>query len=488
VRLISRGETMKILPDTALTYDDVLLVPQYSEADSRRALSTRAQLTKKISLQIPIVSANMDVVTENEMAIAIAREGGIGIIHRFMSVDAQARQIQRVKKAESFVVEEPITMSETGTVGEVKLLVEETGTGGILILDSQRNLVGIVTTRDLLFEDDDTKPVTAIMQRKVITAPRDTTLKQAEGLLHDHRIEKLPLVDADGHVTGLVTLKDIMKITQYPKTTKDVRGRLAVGAAVGVREKEMRRVEALLEAGADCIVVDIAHGDSHLEIEMIKRIRQSFPEAQIIGGNVATADGTKRLIEAGADAVKVGVGPGSICITRIVAGSGVPQLTAVIECAEAARPYGIPIIADGGIRQPGDLAKAIAAGASTAMIGSLLAGTDESPGLMMTRKGHRYKASRGMASRGANIDRNRREGNDLTQEEIEEYVAEGVEAAVPYRGRAREVLNQLVGGLQSGMSYSGALTLDEFQRKAVFVRMTGAGLRESGPHDVEVLT
>jgi IMP dehydrogenase len=479
---------MKILPDTALTYDDVLLVPQYSEADSRRALSTRAQLTKKISLQIPIVSANMDVVTENEMAIAIAREGGIGIIHRFMSVDAQARQIQRVKKAESFVVEEPITMSETGTVGEVKLLVEETGTGGILILDSQRNLVGIVTTRDLLFEDDDTKPVTAIMQRKVITAPRDTTLKQAEGLLHDHRIEKLPLVDADGHVTGLVTLKDIMKITQYPKTTKDVRGRLAVGAAVGVREKEMRRVEALLEAGADCIVVDIAHGDSHLEIEMIKRIRQSFPEAQIIGGNVATADGTKRLIEAGADAVKVGVGPGSICITRIVAGSGVPQLTAVIECAEAARPYGIPIIADGGIRQPGDLAKAIAAGASTAMIGSLLAGTDESPGLMMTRKGHRYKASRGMASRGANIDRNRREGNDLTQEEIEEYVAEGVEAAVPYRGRAREVLNQLVGGLQSGMSYSGALTLDEFQRKAVFVRMTGAGLRESGPHDVEVLT
>ncbi len=479
---------MKILPDTALTYDDVLLVPQYSEADSRRALSTRAQLTKKISLQIPIVSANMDVVTENEMAIAIAREGGIGIIHRFMSVDAQARQIQRVKKAESFVVEEPITMSETGTVGEVKLLVEETGTGGILILDSQRNLVGIVTTRDLLFEDDDTKPVTAIMQRKVITAPCDTTLKQAEGLLHDHRIEKLPLVDADGHVTGLVTLKDIMKITQYPKTTKDVRGRLAVGAAVGVREKEMRRVEALLEAGADCIVVDIAHGDSHLEIEMIKRIRQSFPEAQIIGGNVATADGTKRLIEAGADAVKVGVGPGSICITRIVAGSGVPQLTAVIECAEAARPYGIPIIADGGIRQPGDLAKAIAAGASTAMIGSLLAGTDESPGLMMTRKGHRYKASRGMASRGANIDRNRREGNDLTQEEIEEYVAEGVEAAVPYRGRAREVLNQLVGGLQSGMSYSGALTLDEFQKKAVFVRMTGAGLRESGPHDVEVLT
>ncbi len=480
---------MKILPDTALTYDDVLLVPQYSEADSRRTLSIRTFLTKKIALQIPIVSANMDVVTESEMAIAIAREGGIGMIHRFMSINDQARQIQRVKKAESFVVDEPITMTKAHTVGDVKRLVDETGTGGILILDSKKNLIGIVTTRDLLFEDDGNKPVTAIMQKKVITAPHGTTLKEAERLLHHHRIEKLPLVDESGRVTGLVTLKDIMKITQYPKATKDPRGRLAVGAAVGVREKEMRRVESLLEAGADCIVVDIAHGDSYLEIEMIKRIRKSFPEAQIIGGNVATADGTKRLIEAGADAVKVGVGPGSICITRIVAGSGVPQLTAVIECAEAARPYGIPIIADGGIRQPGDLAKAIAAGASTAMIGSLLAGTDESPGLMMTRQGHRYKASRGMASRGANIERNKREGNnDLTQEEVDEYVAEGVEAAVPYRGKAREMLMQLIGGLQSGMSYSGATSLEQFQQKAVFVRMTGAGLRESGPHDVEVLT
>jgi IMP dehydrogenase len=298
----------------------------------------------------------------------------------------------------------------------------------------------------------------------------------------------LPLVYEDGRVAGLVTLKDIMKITQYPAATKDARGRLAVGAAVGVREKEMRRVEAVLGAGADCIVVDIAHGDSHLEIEMIKNICRNFPNAQIIGGNVATADGTKRLIDAGVDAVKVGVGPGSICITRNVAGSGVPQLTAVIECAEAARQYGIPIIADGGIRQPGDLAKAIAAGAQTAMIGSLLAGTDESPGLVMTRKGHRYKASRGMASREANIDRKQREGDDVTQEEIEEYVAEGVEAAVPYRGRAREVLNQLVGGLQSGMSYSGAHSVEEFQQKAIFVRMTGAGLKESGPHDVEVLT
>jgi len=478
---------MKILQDTALTYDDVLLVPQYSKVESRRALLTQAKLTKQITLQIPIVSANMDVVTESEMAITIAREGGIGMIHRFLTIAEQAHHIARVKKAESYIVDKPITMTEAHTVGDLKRVVDETGTGGILILNSKGKLIGIVTTRDLLFEMDDSKPVSKVMAHPVHSAPRNTTLKDAERLLHEYRVEKLPLVDKNGKVAGLVTLKDIMKITQFPKATKDSKGRLAVGAAVGVRDREMHRVEAMLEAGADCIVVDIAHGDSHLEVEMIKNIHKHFPDAQVIGGNVATADGTKRLIDAGADAVKVGVGPGSICITRMVAGSGVPQLTAVIECAEAAREYDIPIIADGGIRQPGDLAKAIAAGAQTAMIGSMLAGTDESPGLVMTRRGHRYKASRGMASREANIERNRKEGNDLTQEEVEEYVAEGVEAAVPYRGKAREVLTQLIGGLQSGMSYSGAHNLDEFQQKAIFVRMTGAGLRESGPHDVEVL-
>ena len=478
---------MKILSETALTYDDVLLVPQYSNVDSRRVLSTKTCLTKKITLQIPIVAANMDVVTESEMAITMAREGGIGMIHRFMTIAEQARQIQRVKKAESFIVDKPITMTETHTVGDVRRVVEETGTGGILIVDKNEKLIGIVSTRDLLFEDDSNKPVTEIMSKPVHTAGPDTTLKEAERLLHEYRVEKLPLVRDGGNVAGLVTLKDIMKITQFPKATKDAKGRLSVGAAVGVRDKEMRRVDAVLAAGADCIVVDIAHGDSHLEMEMIQNIRKHHPEAQIIGGNVATADGTKRLIDAGVDAVKVGVGPGSICITRIVAGAGVPQLTAVIECAEAAREQGIPIIADGGIRQPGDVAKAMAAGAQTVMIGSMLAGTDESPGMIMTRKGHRYKASRGMASLEANIERNKREGNDLTQEEVEDYVAEGVEAAVPYRGKAREVLTQLVGGLQSGMSYSGAHSIEELQQKAIFVRMTGAGLRESGPHDVEVL-
>ncbi len=478
---------MKILPDVALTYDDVLLVPQYSEVDSRRILSTRSWLTKKIALHSPIVSANMDVVTESDMAITMAREGGIGIIHRFMTIAEQARQIERVKKAESFVVDNPITMTESHTIGDVKRIVDETGTGGILIVDKDQKLIGIVSTRDLLFEGDDEKLVTEIMTRDVHSAAPDTSLKDAERLLHEYRIEKLPLVNGDSRVVGLITLKDIMKITQYPKATKDAKGRLAVGAAVGVRDKEMRRVEAALQAGADCIVVDIAHGDSHMEIEMIENISRHFPEAQIIGGNVASADGTKRLIDAGVDCVKVGVGPGSICVTRQVAGSGVPQLSAIIECSEAARPSGIPIIADGGIRHPGDVAKAVAAGAQTVMIGSMLAGTDESPGLVMTRRGHRYKASRGMASLTANIERNKREGNDLTREEVEDYVAEGVEAAVPYRGKAREVLTQLVGGLQSGMSYSGAHTIEEFQQKAIFVRMTGAGLKESGPHDVEVL-
>lgn len=478
---------MKILPEVALTYDDVLLVPQYSQVESRKQLSTRTRLTSKLNLQIPIVSANMDTVTESDMAVAMARAGGIGIIHRFMSIDEQVRQVQRVKKTESFVVENPITLKASDTVGDVKRIVDETYTGGIVILDDEGKVVGIVTTRDLLFEGNGHRSLSEVMTREVVTAPSGTTLKQAEKILHEHRIEKLPLVDAEGRLAGLITVKDIMKLAEYPKATKDSRGRLAVGAAVGVKDSELRRVERLLEAGTDCIVVDIAHGDSKLEIDIIKGIRQRFPGAQIIGGNVATAEGTQRLIDAGVDAVKVGVGPGSICITRIVAGAGVPQLSAVIACAEVARPQGIPIIADGGVRTSGDIVKALAAGASTVMIGSLLAGTDESPGLLITRKGHRYKVSRGMASLQANVARKTREGEgDVSQEEIEEYVSEGVEAAVPYRGAAREMLSQLVGGLQSGMSYTNAHSVDELHEKAVFVRMTPVGLKESHPHDVEL--
>jgi IMP dehydrogenase len=337
-------------------------------------------------------------------------------------------------------------------------------------------------------EQDDAKPVSEVMTRNVVTAPADTALDDAQRILHQHRIEKLPLVDPSGRLAGLITMKDIAKLTEYPNATKDARGRLSVGAAVGVKSVELKRIERLLEAGADCIVVDIAHGDSELEMAIIQAARKSFPSAQIIGGNVSTADGTQRLIDAGVDAVKVGVGPGSICITRVVAGAGVPQLTAVMQCAEVGRGNNIPIIADGGIRASGDIVKALAAGASSVMIGSLLAGTDESPGLLMTRKGHRYKVSRGMASLQANVARKAREGEgEITQEEIEEYVSEGVEAAVPYRGSAREMLAQLIGGLQSGMSYSAAHSVDELYEKAVFVRMTPVGLVESRAHDVETI-
>lgn len=479
---------MKILPDVALTYDDVLLVPQHSDVASRRKLSTQTRLTRRITMQAPIVSANMDTVTESEMAIVMAREGGIGIIHRFMSIDEQVRQIERVKKAESYVVENPISLTASHTVADVRKIVEDTYTGGILIVDAAGHLVGIVTTRDLLLEEDDSKALSEIMTRNVVTAPVDTGLDQAKRILHEHRIEKLPLVDASGKLAGLITMKDISKITEFPHATKDARGRLSVGAAVGVKPSEVKRIERLLEAGADCIVVDIAHGDSKLEISIIRAARKSFPGAQIIGGNVATAEGTQRLIDAGVDAVKVGVGPGSICITRVVAGAGVPQLTAVMQCAEVGRRQDVPIIADGGIRASGDVVKALAAGASSVMIGSLLAGTDESPGLLMTRKGHRYKVSRGMASLQASVARKVREGEgEITQEEIEDYVSEGVEAAVPYRGSAREMLAQLVGGLQSGMSYCAAHSIEELYEKAVFVRMTPVGLVESRSHDVEMI-
>lgn len=479
---------MKILPELALTYDDVLLVPQHSDVASRRKLSTDTLVTSQIGLKIPIVSANMDTVTESDMGIAMAHSGGIGIIHRFMSIDDQVNQVMRVKKSESFVVDNPISLKKTDTIGDVNRIVRETYTGGIVILDEQGKVVGIVTTRDLLFEENENRPLSEILTRDVITAPSGTTLKQAEKILHEHRVEKLPLVDSNGFLTGLITVKDIMKLEKYPLATKDARGRLSVGAAVGVKASELNRVERLLDAGADCIVVDIAHGDSQQEIDIISSIRTNFPEAQIVGGNVATAEGAQRLIDVGVNAVKVGVGPGSICITRIVAGAGVPQLTAVMNCARVARPQGIPIIADGGVRTSGDIVKALAAGASTVMIGSLLAGTDESPGFLMTRKGHRYKASRGMASLQANLARKARENeSEITKEEIEDYVSEGVEAVVPYRGSAHELLKQLVGGLQSGMSYTNAHTIEELHKKAVFVRMTPVGVQESRPHDVEVL-
>ncbi len=476
-----------------LTFDDVLLVPKRSAVVSRSHVSTATRLTRRIRLNIPIVSANMDTVTESRMAIAMARAGGIGIIHRFMPIERQALEVQRVKRSESYVVENPYMVSPDTKIRAVRALMEEWDTGGILVVDHDNHLLGIITTRDLLFLEDDDKPVAEVMtpRERLITAPPGTTMEEAKRILWQHRIEKLPLVYEDDTVAGLITAKDIVNREKYPLATKDEKGRLRVGAAIGVRPGYLRRAEALLEAGVDVLVVDIAHGHSDNCINAVKELRREFGnDVEIIAGNVATAAGTVDLIEAGVDAVKVGIGPGSICVTRVVTGFGVPQITAIQECAKVAREADIPIIADGGVRNSGDLVKALAAGASTVMLGSLLAGTTESPGRIVIRNGRRYKIVRGMASLTANIDRQqvadevRETGQEIDWEKV---VPEGVEAVVPYRGHVAEVLDQLIGGLRSGLSYGGAFTIEELWDNAEFIQITPAGLFESRPHDVEIL-
>ncbi|MFN8471267.1 MAG: IMP dehydrogenase [Anaerolineae bacterium] len=473
----------------ALTFDDVLLVPRHSAIRSRADVSTATQLSRNISLSIPIVSANMDTVTESAMAIALARAGGIGIIHRFNTPQRQAAEVAKVKRAESYVVEHPYTIAVTATMGEGRRLMDTLDTGGLLVMDGE-TLVGILTERDILFEENAKRPVHELMtpRERLITASPETSVDEARAILHRNKIEKLPLLDADGRVCGVITSKDIVKRKQFPQATKDGKGRLRVGAAVGVRPGFLDRAAMLLEAGADTIVVDIAHGHSENAIDAVRNLRRTFGQIDIIAGNVATAEGVEALADAGADAVKVGVGPGSICVTRIVTGFGVPQLSAIIECAEAARRAGVPIVADGGIRTSGDVVKALAAGGQTVMIGSLLAGTTESPGLTVMRRGRKFKVSRGMASLAANISRQGTEPGDKAPSEIDwqAVVAEGVEAVVPYRGDVGEVLAQLVGGLRSGLSYAGATTIAELQANARFVRITQAGVKESGPHDVEL--
>ncbi len=473
-----------------LTFDDVLLVPRRSSIRSRGDVSTATPLTRRITLNIPIVSANMDTVTESAMAIALARAGGIGIIHRFNMPDRQAAEVAKVKRAESYVVESPYTIGTEATVAEARALMRMWDTGGLLVMDGEA-LVGILTERDLLFEDDPQRSIAEVMtpRAQLIVAPPKTSVDEAKAILHRHKIEKLPLLDEQGKLHGVITSKDIVQRQQHPLATKDRKGRLRVGAAVGVRPGYMARAEALLKAGVDVIVVDIAHGHSENAIDATRALRRELGSAvEIIAGNVATAEGVEDLVEAGADAVKVGVGPGSICITRIVTGFGVPQLSAILECAAAGRRLGVPIIADGGIRASGDLVKALAAGAQTVMIGSLLAGTTESPGLTIMRRGRKYKVSRGMASLAANISRQGVEPEDKLPEEVDwqAVVAEGVEAVVPYRGDVGEVLGQMVGGLRSGLSYAGARSIRELQANARFVRITQAGVKESGPHDVEL--
>jgi IMP dehydrogenase len=470
--------------DLALTYDDVLLVPRRSGITTRREVDTCTRLTRGLEIHIPIVSANMDTVTEAAMGVAMALEGGIGIIHRFMTVEQQATEIARVKRPESFLVREVQILAPNRTLKDAWELMAQSEVSSVLVVERDDRLVGILTVRDLLFEDDPDKPIRAVMTRgeQLVTAPVGTSLDEAKRLLHEHRIEKLPLVDGQGRLRGLITARDLMRVLQHPRATRDAAGRLRVGGAVGVVGDYRERAEALVAADVDVLVVDIAHGHSEHALEAVAELKQRFPHVELIAGNVATAAGTEDLIAAGADAVKVGVGPGSACTTRVVTGVGVPQLTAVINCARAAAPHGVPIIADGGVRMPGDVAKALAAGASTVMAGSLLAGTEESPGATMLRDGMRVKVYRGMASESAAIDRFRRLTLGIDEEKFDARVPEGIETVVPYRGTVNEVIFELVGGLRSSMSYLGARCLAEFRERAQFVRITDAGLRESHPH------
>jgi IMP dehydrogenase len=473
--------------ELGLTFDDVLLVPQRSSVSTRRQVDTRTRLCRGIDLAIPVVSASMDTVTEGRMAIAIAQEGGIGIIHRFIPIGDHVAEVRRVKRAESVVIETPYTVGPDATVGQAAAFMEEHGSAGILVIDRDRRLLGIVTARDVLFEDQPDRPITTVMtpRDRLITAPFGTPVEEAKRILHRHRIEKLPLVDGEGRLRGLVTSRDIRSRLRYPQATKDEKGRLRVGAAIGVRGDYLERAQALVQAEVDVLVVDIAHGHSDLAMETVDAVRTRCGDVPLIAGNVATPEATRDLIARGIDGVKVGVGPGSTCTTRVVTGAGVPQLTAILTCAEAAAPSGVPVIADGGIRGSGDLVKALAAGAETAMLGNLLAGTEESPGTFVNRNGRQYKLYRGMASLWSSADR-----RDMPQEDelLSEIVPEGVEALVPYRGKISAVLTQLIGGLRSGMSYCGATTLPELRRNARFMRVTDAGVREGMPHDVDTLS
>ncbi|RMF04340.1 MAG: IMP dehydrogenase [Chloroflexi bacterium] len=483
---------MKVRSTKGLTFDDVLLVPKRSPVSSRNDVDTSTQLTPSISLRIPIVSANMDTVTEYRMAIAMARAGGIGIIHRFMTIDQQVKQVSRVKRAEGFMVEQPYSISVKASVNEARRLMQQHDVGGLVVTNGQDELVGLVTQRDIVLAPDDTAPVASVMTPpdEIVSAPAGVSPDEARHLLHQHRLEKLPVLDDSGKLVGLVTAQDIVKFNRHPNATKDSKGRLRVGAAIGVKPTDMERAEALLAAGADLLVLDIAHGHADTCINMVKNLRATFPAAQIVAGNVASKDGAKELAQAGADAIKVGVGPGSICTTRIVTGFGVPQLTAIMDgvagVAESGRD--IPIIADGGIKASGDLVKALAAGAASVMMGSMFAGCEESPGSTVIRNGQKFKVVRGMASLGAAMGRKAVErGEDESAESPEDWdkvVPEGVEAVVPYRGHVGELLYQLVGGLRSGLSYGGAFTIKQLQQNAEFIEITPAGMRESHSHDV----
>ena len=468
-----------------LTFDDVLLVPAHSEV-LPKDVDLSVQLTPKIKLNIPLISAGMDTVTESKMAIAMARQGGLGIIHKNMSIEKQAEEVEKVKRSENGVITNPFFLTPEHQVFDAEHLMGKYRISGVPIVNNMddQKLVGIITNRDLRFIDDYSLKINDVMTKEdLITVPVGTTLEEAGKILQKHKIEKLPIVDEEGKLTGLITIKDIEKVIEFPNAAKDTHGRLVVGAAVGVSNDTMIRIEKLVEAQVDIIVIDTAHGHSQGVLNTIKEIRSAYPELEIIAGNVATAEGTRALYEAGADVVKVGIGPGSICTTRVVAGVGVPQITAVYDAATVAREYGKSIIADGGIKYSGDIVKALAAGGHVVMLGSLLAGTSESPGETEIFQGRRFKVYRGMGSLGA-MEKGSKDR--YFQEDAKKLVPEGIEGRLPYKGPLADTIHQLVGGMRAGMGYCGAPDLEHLREKSQFVRMTGAGLRESHPHDVQI--
>lgn len=482
-------ETQKIPQDKilgeALTFDDVLLSPAYSEVLPRE-VDTSSLLTREIRLNIPVVSAAMDTVTDSHLAISIARQGGIGIIHKNMSIEQQAEQVRYVKRSESGMIIDPVTLGVEARVGDALKLMEQFKIGGIPIVDKENRLIGILTNRDLRFEVRYDRPITDLMtSENLVTAPAGTNLQQAQEILQKHKIEKLPVVDQDKRLVGLITYKDIMKVQNYPDSCKDGFGRLVVGAAVGVTRDMFDRVEALMKVSVDVICVDTAHGHSMGVLKGIKEIKKKFPDLQVIGGNVATPGGAQALVEAGVDGVKVGIGPGSICTTRIVAGVGVPQLTAIMQSAYGIKGSGVPVIGDGGIRYTGDIVKALAAGASTIMAGSLFAGVEEAPGETIIFEGRKFKVYRGMGSLGAMQQGSKDRYFQDVEDDIKKLVPEGIEGRVPFKGTLAEVMVQYMGGLRAGMGYCGAHTIEALQN-AQFVKITNSGIRESHPHNITI--
>ena len=466
-----------------LTYDDVLLVP--AESDILPAdVDLHTQLTAKVKLNIPLMSAAMDTVTESAMAIAIAREGGIGVIHKNMSIDAQAEQVDLVKRSENGVISNPLYLKANNVLGEADALCRKFRISGVPIVDDDGKLIGIITNRDMKFENNMSKLIDEVMTKdNLVTGLVGTTLEEAKSVLQAHRIEKLPIVDKENHLKGLITIKDIEKVLKYPNSAKDSYGRLLCAAAIGVTKDVLDRAGALLDAGVDVLVLDSAHGHSANIMNAVRKVKEKYPDAQLIAGNVATPEATEALIQVGADCVKVGIGPGSICTTRVVAGVGVPQLTAVMSCAEIGDKYGIPVVADGGIKYSGDIVKAIAAGSKVVMLGSMLAGCEEAPGETEVYQGRQFKVYRGMGSLGAMANGSK---DRYFQTNNKKLVPEGVEGRVPFKGALSETVFQLMGGLRSGMGYCGAHNIEDLRTKSKFVRITGAGLKESHPHDIYI--